>query len=208
MPRENHITPLTVNIFCIINNKREIITYPKQRRLYTNQLKTTNYYKQEKRFIERILDKVNVFLMKPLKMLSINSIRILSTSELFQPDDTLKETNLTAAIYIQRGNYRNMMLSKTTSGQMAYICTNMMMAEMKNLTGLYDLLSCYGVVKQLPNQIDEMFEVMTRLYREIFNNAQSYLLHIPTHVDFDFIEEEIHPLLINIINESSVDIEI
>jgi ATPase subunit of ABC transporter with duplicated ATPase domains len=46
--------------FCILNSNKEILSYPKQCRIYIDQLKDTLYYKNKKKCIEQIFDNLNI----------------------------------------------------------------------------------------------------------------------------------------------------
>lgn len=194
--------------FCIINNKGKVIGYPKQMGLRTSKLRSINYHKNGQTTIERLLDTANALLMNSLSIIHITPMRICSVAEIFGAHVLRRDVKLTIAIYVQSGNYEEMICSKVGSSEMVNMCVNMMMAEIKNLTGLYDLLSCYGIMKKAPNPMEELYEITTKLYTEIFSKVRSYVLYVPQYARLDLIEKEINAVLEDILNIDSDSIGI
>lgn len=184
--------------YSIINYNHEIYSFPLQRRVYRKQLTASNYYKKDTNLIEMMLDQLNILLMKPLSMIGKESIRILSEAELFDPEEMIHKANLKAVIYLNRADHQELALTPISGNAMAHMCSNMMMAEMKNLTGFYDLISCYGIMKQKPNQINEIFMWMERLYQEIFKGRACYTLTIPYYTSLKSIEKNLHPIMVKL----------
>lgn len=180
---------------CIINSKKCVLAYNKQRGLNLSQLKDTEYYNFKR--ANCIADKANILLIRALKLLGIQPVRILSISELFEADIIMKQARLTAAVYIKRGNYSKIRLEKTTGAEMASLCSSAMKVELENM-GLIKLLSCYNMITNNENDAEVIFESMEKLYMRIFQDVQSYVLMVPDCDDLSFIEKEIHPLLISV----------
>jgi len=183
--------------YCILNNKNEVLGYNKQRRFFLKQLKETNYKIFSNNILRTILEILNISIFGLMKR---KTIRVLCISEVLSIEKIKLKTKIRSVVYIQRKENGKIEMNKIDNLKMVNICSNIMMAEMKNLNGFFNLISCYGIIKQLPNQVNKLFEDIAKIMDTIINKNSCYILNIPQYKNFDNIKNSIDGEFKKIIN--------
>lgn len=183
--------------FVILSEKNKIISFPKQRRVYASQLKKTKYTSIQRTFMEKIFDNLNLSLYRLLK--SSKSIRILSVDEIFNSEDIMKDASLNTVIFLKRGNFIEINLTRIEIETMANMCADMMFFEMQNFNGYYQLISAYGVMSGNSDLIKMITQNLRQIYISVFKETKCYILEVPETQELDFIENNLHFELENMI---------
>lgn len=182
---------------CILSADKGVYSFPKQRRFYPAQLKNTEYFDLDRHLLEKTLDKFHLLLHKLLKLTEPK--RILSLKEIFHNEDFVNMANLNSIVFLKRGNFNEINLNCIEAETMANMCADMMFVEMQNFNGFYELLSAYGVMSGNSDLIKMITQNLRQIYLNIFKEAKCYILEVPETKELNFIENNLHFKLENII---------
>jgi hypothetical protein len=181
---------------CIVTKEGMLIPFPKQRRVYYPELKNTKYFKFKKSRVDLFEERLNIFLFRILSLVGLKSKRLLTYREVYDESSMAATcSELNALVYISRGKYDDIFMYKIKEDKVAAICTNMMVSEMQNFNGFYQLLAVYGMMSDNCNPIQDLIKSTSENYLAAFKDKRCYILNAPYFKDFDFIEKLIHPKL-------------
>jgi hypothetical protein len=186
---------------CIVSKENTVYSFPKQRRVYSNQLKDTMYYKSRKNFLDKLQDRINIVILSAFNSTGVKAKRVLSWEEIYEENCISKTANLEAVVYLIRGDYEEISLSQVSGKKLAAMCSSMMSTEMRNFNGFYQLLDVYGVVSDDINPIQTLFKNTYAKYLSAFNDRKCYILRMPYQKNLKFVENWIHPQLVGILND-------
>jgi hypothetical protein len=178
---------------CILTKEKTLATYPKQRRIYWNQLKNTNYFKRNINFLEKIEDRINVLLLGTFKPIGFKSKRILSWDEIIEKKNIEEISDINAVVYLLRGDYDDISLLEVSNKKLAEMCSSMMLTELQNFNGFFQLIAVYGIVSDDVNPIETLSKNTYEMYLSTFKDKNCYILKVPYFDNLDFVENWIHP---------------
>ena len=166
---------------CMYSNKEGmLIPFPKQRRVYYPELKNTKYFKFKKSRVDLFEERLNIFLFRILSLVGLKSKRLLTHREVYDESSMAATcSELNALVYISRGKYDDIFMYKIKEDKVAAICTNMMVSEMQNFNGFYQLLAVYGMMSDNCNLCWDLIKSTSENYLAAFKDKRCYILNAP-----------------------------
>lgn len=163
--------------FCIISTENKVISYPKQCRVYPNQLSKTSYFKEMKLY-EKLIEKLNRVLFLPFKLINIKVIRRLQFKEIFY-NSKIKNTEEISIILFLLREGEVCKINNDEEGKFVSRCLSTMKNEFQNLAGFMQLLEAYEVVKGEKDLFKRLLKDTEKCLKKLYENRECKIMYLP-----------------------------
>lgn len=175
--------------FCVINENKELMSYPKQMRIHLNPLQDVSYFKEYGQD-DGLLNRLNALLFLAFKRWGIGPIRRMSFQQVFGDQRVIPKVKLEIILVINRSS---MGASITTISKTEFVsyCTEMMMTEISNLAGVQRLMKALDKIHGRATSFDDLRVEFQRQFELIFKQTKCYFLNIPYYDDIQETKKEV-----------------
>jgi hypothetical protein len=182
--------------FCIIDNGFFVISYPKQCRVYKEQLNHTSYYNGKGR-IENFFDKLNFLLFSPAKIIGLKPKRRLSFDEIYDNRSFIFNAPLNAVVFLKREG-DEIKVEHRSKDEFVKLCVETMLTEFNNLTAFSDYLSAAEKIHYFSKTQEGIIAEMQSLFSNMYDKTDCYVAEVPFYDNLEFVNTKLSAILNNL----------